>query len=49
MKFEYTFPENNCMHWEMDNCFAFEGMKMIGVKQGYECLKLVLSIQDMKI
>jgi len=37
MKFEYTFPEKNRMHWEMDTCFAFEGMKLIGVKQGYEC------------
>lgn len=37
MKFEYTFPEHNRLHWEMDTCFAFEGMKMIGVRQGYEC------------
>ncbi len=37
MKFQYTFPETNRMHWEMDKCFAFEGMKMIGIKQGYEC------------
>jgi hypothetical protein len=37
MKFTYTFPEKNRIHWEMDTCFAFEGMKMIGVKQGYEC------------
>jgi hypothetical protein len=37
MKFQYTFPEKNRMHWEMDTCFAFEGMKMIGVKHGYEC------------
>jgi hypothetical protein len=37
MKFQYTFPEENRMHWEMDTCFAFEGMKMIGVMQGYEC------------
>jgi hypothetical protein len=37
MKFKYSFPEPNKLHWEMDTCFAFEGMKMIGVKQGYEC------------
>jgi len=37
MKFKYTFPKKNCMHWEMDKCFAFEGMKMIGVNKGYEC------------
>ena len=37
MKFDYNFSEPNKLHWEMDTCFAFEGMKMIGVKQGYEC------------
>ncbi|MFW9950922.1 MAG: DUF6125 family protein [Candidatus Thorarchaeota archaeon] len=37
MKFNYSFPERNTIHWEMNNCFAFEGMKMIGLKHGYEC------------
>ena len=37
MKFKYNFSEPNKLHWEMDTCFAFEGMKMMGVKQGYEC------------
>ena len=37
MKFDYNFSEPNKLHWEMDTCFAFEGMKMIGVRQGYEC------------
>jgi hypothetical protein len=37
MKFEYTFSKPNKLHWEMNTCFAFEGMKMIGVKQRYEC------------
>jgi hypothetical protein len=37
MKFNYDFQEPNKLHWEMDTCFAFEGMKMIGVKKGYEC------------
>ena len=37
MKFKYTFPRKNHMYWEMDKCFAFEGMKMIGVNKGYEC------------
>ena len=37
MKFNYTFPEHNVLHWEMETCFAFEGMKRIGVKDKYEC------------
>ena len=37
MKFDYTFPEHNVLHWEMGTCFAFEGMKRIGVKEKYEC------------
>ncbi|MFW9950037.1 MAG: DUF6125 family protein [Candidatus Thorarchaeota archaeon] len=37
MKFEYTFPKHNVMHWEMGKCFAYEGMKRIGVKKKYEC------------
>ncbi|MFX1574235.1 MAG: DUF6125 family protein [Promethearchaeota archaeon] len=37
MDFDYTFPENNRMHWEMSRCFAYNGMKMIGVNKQYEC------------
>ena len=37
MKFNYTIPEKNRIHWEMNKCFAFEGMKMFGVEQNYEC------------
>ena len=37
MNFRYSFPTKNLMHFEMDTCFAFEGMKMIGVQKGYEC------------
>ncbi len=37
MDFEYTFPEKNRMHWEMNKCFAYNGMKMIGVEKHYEC------------
>ena len=37
MKFNYTFPKHNVLHWEMDKCFAYEGMKRIGVKEKYEC------------
>ncbi len=37
MDFEYTFPENNRIHWEMNRCFAYKGMEMIGVNKLYEC------------
>jgi hypothetical protein len=37
MDFNYSFPENNRMHWEMNRCFAYNGMKMIGVHKQYEC------------
>lgn len=37
MRFNYTFLEEDRIHWEMNKCFAFEGMKMIGVKENYEC------------
>ncbi len=37
MDFTYTFPEKNRMHWEMTRCFAYEGMKRIGINAQYEC------------
>jgi len=37
MDFEYTFPEKNRIHWEMNQCFAYNGMKMIGFSKQYEC------------
>ena len=37
MKFNYSFPKHNVLHWEMGRCFAYEGMKRIGVKEKYEC------------
>ncbi len=37
MDFKYTFPEKNRMHWEMNRCFAYKGMEMIGVNKEYEC------------
>ena len=37
MNFDYTFPSENTMHWEMHRCFAYEGMKRIGVADQYEC------------
>ncbi len=37
MDFNYTFLENNRIHWEINRCFTYEGMKMIGVNKQYEC------------
>ena len=37
MDFEYSFPAENCMHWEARGCFAYEGMKRMGVSDGYQC------------
>jgi len=41
MNFDYTFPEENLeeniMHWEMHKCWAYEGMKKLGVADQYEC------------
>ncbi|MFX0043501.1 MAG: DUF6125 family protein [Candidatus Hodarchaeota archaeon] len=37
MDFKYTFPENNRMHWEMNQCFAYKGMEMFGFDKDYEC------------
>ncbi|MFX1376310.1 MAG: DUF6125 family protein [Promethearchaeota archaeon] len=37
MNFIYSFPEENCMQWEMNRCFAHEGMKRIGISDQYEC------------
>ncbi len=37
MDFNYSFPAKNLLHWEMNKCFAYEGMKRIGVKEKYEC------------
>ncbi len=37
MDFNYTFPRLNVLHWEMGKCFAYEGMKRIGITDKYEC------------
>jgi len=37
MDFNYTFPRKNVLHWEMGRCFAYEGMKRIGITNKYEC------------
>ncbi|MHA2393126.1 MAG: DUF6125 family protein [Promethearchaeota archaeon] len=37
MNFIFSFPEENCMHWEMHRCFAHEGMQRFGINDLYEC------------
>ena len=37
MDFKYSFHDNNRIHWEMNSCFAYNGMKMIGFQKHYEC------------
>ncbi len=39
MNFTYSFPEKNVLHWEFAHqaCFAYNGMKRMGVIDQYEC------------
>ncbi|MBI5606311.1 MAG: hypothetical protein HY879_23500 [Deltaproteobacteria bacterium] len=37
MRFNYSFPADNLMAWEMERCFAYEGMKRLGVIDQYRC------------
>jgi len=37
MQFKYFFPSENCMQWEMQRCFAYEGVKRSGVIDQYRC------------
>lgn len=37
MDFIYSFHDNNRIHWEMNSCFAYNGMKMFGFTKQYEC------------
>lgn len=37
MDFGYDFPSENVMRWQMNRCFAYEGMKRIGAGDDYEC------------
>ncbi len=34
-----SFPRENVMHWEFENyqCFAYKGVKRMGLIDGYEC------------
>ena len=37
MQFRYSFPSENCMQWEMERCFAYEGIKRLGAIDQYQC------------
>lgn len=37
MKFSYKSPTNNIYHFEMHQCFAYEGIKRIGTIEQYNC------------
>jgi len=37
MKYTYSMPEKNMLHFEWESCFAYEGMKALGVMDRYEC------------
>ena len=37
MKFEMEFPGENIFLWKIPRCFAYEGMKRVGVIDQYEC------------
>ena len=37
MKYKYSMPAKNLMHAEWESCFAYDGMKSLGVADRYEC------------
>ena len=37
MKYKYESPAKNMLHAEWESCFAYEGMKALGVADRYEC------------
>jgi hypothetical protein len=37
MKYHFSFPGKNRIHAEWHSCFAYEGMKGLGVADRYEC------------
>ncbi|UCD57353.1 MAG: hypothetical protein JSV16_16355 [Candidatus Hydrogenedentota bacterium] len=37
MRFDYSFPSNDVMHFETRQCFAYEGIKRMGAIGGYDC------------
>jgi hypothetical protein len=37
MKYTYNWPQKNLIHAEWQSCFAYEGIKALGVIERYEC------------
>lgn len=37
MKYQYSMPAHNILQGHWDSCFAYEGMKALGVADRYEC------------
>jgi len=37
MKFDYSFPSDGVCHFEMQECFAYDGINKIGVIDEYQC------------
>lgn len=37
MKFKLTYPEQNLMRWETEQCFAHDGVTKLGMIDRYEC------------
>ncbi len=37
MKYSFSMPETNLIHGEWKSCFAYEGIKALGVIDRYEC------------
>ena len=37
MKFDYSFPSDGVCHIEMQECFAYDGIKKIGLIDKYQC------------
>jgi hypothetical protein len=37
MDFTYSFPSGNALHGEWKNCFAYNGVKQLGVLDRYQC------------
>ncbi len=37
MDFTYVFTQEDVLQWQMNTCFAYEGMKRIGADEHYEC------------
>ncbi len=37
MKYSFSFPEKNLIQAQWESCFAYEGMKRLGIVDRYEC------------